>query len=89
MLTEPIFAYLRLTDSNRPTASVIIYYWLKIISICDAWKKEKFKRVDDEDSFARAEFTMLSQQETKASGLGSDHAWTSSEMANYRWDLMF
>ena len=90
LLIEPIYTFLRLTDSNRPTAGVIIYYWLEVIATCVAWEQVKFKDIDGKPAFTRQEFTMLTKGETLATGSAAEgsSAWSSVQVANYRWDEM-
>ena len=87
-LTEPLYVYLRLTDSNKPTASVIVKYWLDMIGVCNAWGKVKFSKLGTTPAFSTQEFKMLSLGSTEASGKGVEGGWAAAGMANFRWGKM-
>jgi hypothetical protein len=89
LFTEPVFTWLRITDSRKPTTGIMNYCWLDLIAVAEAWEKVKLKKVDGVKAFDRNQHKMLSSAATALTDTGTGGSWTTPDMANARWKQVY
>ena len=58
-LIEPLFVFLRYTDSDQPTLSIEIEFWNEMGILCGDWGGTKFDPVDGVPAFDRSQCSLL------------------------------
>ena len=91
-LVEPIFAALRICDSDAPTVGVVYELFLTVQQSVIEWEGTKFQPVEGGDgdgaAFNKEKHSLLSLKNHADTGSGEDKDFTAADMVVYRWNKM-
>ena len=88
-LTEPVYAHLRICDSDvYNTIGVLYDFWLKIQGTVASWERTKFSKVDGVVAFRQRECSLVGNEMHDDTGKNAGHGFTASEMVIFRWTKM-
>jgi len=86
-LTEPIYAIMRICDSDvHNTVGAVYDFFLKAMAHAEEWEKTKFDPVDGVGAFKSEECTLVGNQSTEDTGGKSSAGFTALEIVSFRWD---
>ena len=85
-LTEPIYAIMRICDSDvHNTVGAVYDFFLKAMAHAEEWEKTKFDAVDGVGAFKSEECTLVGNQSTEDTGGKANAGFTALEIVSFRW----